>query len=81
MNFILIIFCQQVRAVVFDKTGTITYGTPMAARLSVFIEEKKLSLSRLLAILGTAEAASEHPIASGSKLFTFLTLTFSFFFH
>ncbi|KAF4524796.1 hypothetical protein B566_EDAN010171 [Ephemera danica] len=57
---------HKVRAVVFDKTGTITHGTPMAARLSVFIEERLLSLSRLLAILGTAEAASEHPIASGN---------------
>jgi len=56
---------HKVRVVVFDKTGTVTYGKPMVARISLFLKDQCLSLAHVLAVLGTAEASSEHPIASG----------------
>lgn len=54
----------QVQAVVFDKTGTVTHGVPRVARVAMFVEEKVFRFVELLAIAATAEASSEHPIAS-----------------
>ena len=56
---------MQIKAIVFDKTGTITHGVPMVARISIFVDEKLCSLTTLLSIIGTAEMSSEHPVASG----------------
>lgn len=54
----------QVRAIVFDKTGTVTHGVPRVARVATFVQDSVCSFVQLLAIAGTAEASSEHPIAS-----------------
>ncbi|XP_041357192.1 copper-transporting ATPase 1-like [Gigantopelta aegis] len=55
---------HQIKCVVFDKTGTVTHGIPRVSRVTMFVEEKDCSFASLLAIAGTAEASSEHPIAS-----------------
>merc|ERR1719245_1436277 len=57
---------HKVNTVVFDKTGTITHGKPTVAHLSLVQEwagSHVDSLATLLALLATAEASSEHPLA------------------
>jgi Cu+-exporting ATPase len=54
----------QIKAIVFDKTGTVTHGVPRVARVAMFVEDKVCTFVQLLAVAGTAEASSEHPIAS-----------------
>lgn len=46
----------------FDKTGTITYGVPKVMRVLLLGDMANLSLKKVLAIVGTAEASSEHPL-------------------
>ena len=48
----------------FDKTGTLTHGIPRDARVSLFVKEHVCPFIKFLAIAGTAESSSEHPIAS-----------------
>lgn len=52
----------QVQAVMFDKTGTITNGVPQVTRVLVLWDRAKLPLRKVLAVVGTAEASSEHPL-------------------
>lgn len=45
----------------FDKTGTLTYGVPQVTRVLVLWGVKD-PLRRILALVGSAEACSEHPL-------------------
>ncbi|GBN04455.1 Copper-transporting ATPase 1 [Araneus ventricosus] len=60
---------HKVKCVIFDKTGTITRGIPVMTRVSVFVDQNVFSFGKILAVAGTAEANSEHPIASAITSF------------
>ena len=50
---------------IFDKTGTITQGAPRVINILTFdTGQGDISGEQLLAIAGSAEANSEHPIGS-----------------
>lgn len=53
---------HKINTVVFDKTGTITHGTPRVMNLKMYVESGHISEMKLLAIIGTAETNSEHPL-------------------
>uniref|UniRef100_A0A8C3VDW4 P-type Cu(+) transporter n=1 Tax=Catharus ustulatus TaxID=91951 RepID=A0A8C3VDW4_CATUS len=53
-----------VKVVVFDKTGTITHGTPEVMQVKFLVEGNLLPRHKMLAILGTAESSSEHPLGA-----------------
>ena len=46
----------------FDKTGTITQGVPKVSRVLLLVDVATLPLRKVLAVVGTAEASSEHPL-------------------
>ncbi|KAI4455024.1 atp7 isoform b [Holotrichia oblita] len=52
---------HKVKAIMFDKTGTITKGTPEVAK--IWFQGDVLNPIIVLAALGSAEKDSEHPIA------------------
>uniref|UniRef100_H3CU51 P-type Cu(+) transporter n=1 Tax=Tetraodon nigroviridis TaxID=99883 RepID=H3CU51_TETNG len=54
---------HKIQSVVFDKTG-ITYGSPEVVQVKIVVEGNKMPRSRLLAIVGTAENNSEHPLGA-----------------
>ncbi|XP_029372161.1 copper-transporting ATPase 2 [Echeneis naucrates] len=53
---------HKIRVVMFDKTGTITNGVPRVTRVLVLWEMARMPLRKILAVVGTAEASSEHPL-------------------
>uniref|UniRef100_G3PQ40 Copper-transporting ATPase 2 n=1 Tax=Gasterosteus aculeatus aculeatus TaxID=481459 RepID=G3PQ40_GASAC len=55
---------HKIDVVMFDKTGTITYGVPRVTRVLVLWEVARMPLRRILALVGTAEASSEHPLGA-----------------
>lgn len=61
---------QKIRTIVFDKTGTITEGRPNVVDIRLFSENDRYwTLRRTLAIVGTAETASEHPLGLAIRAF------------
>ncbi|KAK7500531.1 hypothetical protein BaRGS_00008106 [Batillaria attramentaria] len=65
---------HKIRCIVFDKTGTVTHGVPRVARVSLFVDERTCSFAKVVAICGSAEASSEHPIAAAIVKYTKETL-------
>ncbi|VDK19482.1 unnamed protein product [Anisakis simplex] len=61
---------HKIKTVVFDKTGTITEGHPRLIRIHTFVSQATLPLRRMLAIIGSAESSSEHPL--GAAIATFV---------
>ncbi|KAM5125701.1 copper-transporting ATPase 1-like, partial [Mantella aurantiaca] len=55
---------HKVKTVVFDKTGTITHGSPVVMQVKVLVESNRMPTNKLLAIAGTAESNSEHPLGT-----------------
>ncbi|XP_029941953.1 copper-transporting ATPase 2-like [Salarias fasciatus] len=55
---------HKIGVVVFDKTGTITHGVPRVTRVLVLWEVARMPLRKILAVVGTAEASSEHPLGT-----------------
>ncbi|XP_036913481.1 copper-transporting ATPase 2 isoform X2 [Sturnira hondurensis] len=53
---------HKIKMVMFDKTGTITHGAPRVMRVLLLVDPATLPLRKLLAVVGTAEACSEHPL-------------------
>lgn len=48
----------------FDKTGTLTASQPSVDTVVQLAEKTSISRDMMLAIVGTAETGSEHPIAT-----------------
>ncbi len=57
---------SNIQAIIFDKTGTLTEGKPAVTNSVAFAAGKLAGLdeARLLQVAATAEADSEHPLAS-----------------
>ncbi|XP_062440626.1 copper-transporting ATPase 1 [Rhea pennata] len=53
---------HKVKVVVFDKTGTITHGTPEVMQVKFLGESNGIPRNKMLAMVGTAESNSEHPL-------------------
>ena len=57
----------QVNTVVFDKTGTLTHGKQEVVALKIFFDVTFMPWRLFLAIVGTAELKSEHPLGKALK--------------
>uniref|UniRef100_A0A8C0E4J1 Copper-transporting ATPase 2 n=1 Tax=Balaenoptera musculus TaxID=9771 RepID=A0A8C0E4J1_BALMU len=55
---------HKIKTVMFDKTGTITHGVPRVMRVLLLVDVATLPLRKVLAVVGTAEASSEHPLGA-----------------
>ncbi|KAL8181249.1 UNVERIFIED_CONTAM: ATPase Cu transporting protein 7A [Gekko kuhli] len=55
---------HKVKVVVFDKTGTVTHGTPVVMQVKILVESNRMSRAKILALIGTAESNSEHPLGT-----------------
>ncbi|KAH0630898.1 hypothetical protein JD844_004229 [Phrynosoma platyrhinos] len=55
---------HKVKVVVFDKTGTVTHGTPVVKQMKMLVESNRIPHNKILALVGTAESNSEHPLGS-----------------
>ncbi len=57
---------SKIQAIIFDKTGTLTEGKPAVTNVVAFAAGKVAGLDEtgLLQVAATAEADSEHPLAS-----------------
>ncbi|KAM6426907.1 copper-transporting ATPase 1 isoform 1-T2 [Liasis olivaceus] len=55
---------HKVKVVVFDKTGTITHGTPVVMQMKMLVESNWIPRKKVLALVGTAESHSEHPLGA-----------------
>ncbi|XP_051882485.1 copper-transporting ATPase 2-like [Pristis pectinata] len=55
---------HKINMVMFDKTGTITHGVPKVMRVGILRDVAELQLKKLLAVVGTAESSSEHPLGN-----------------
>lgn len=53
---------HKITTVIFDKTGTLTSGKPVVTEFSTF--SKFPDKNRVLQLVASAEASSEHPLAS-----------------
>ncbi|KFP19169.1 Copper-transporting ATPase 2, partial [Egretta garzetta] len=53
---------HKIKTVMFDKTGTITCGVPKVMRVLLLGDTAVLPLKKVLVVVGTAEASSEHPL-------------------
>ncbi|PXV87733.1 copper/silver-translocating P-type ATPase [Lachnotalea glycerini] len=51
---------SKVNTITFDKTGTVTYGSPKVTAIYSFLPE--ISLDEIYAYTASAEARSEHPL-------------------
>ncbi|CAD5231975.1 unnamed protein product [Bursaphelenchus xylophilus] len=60
---------QRINTVVFDKTGTITEGKPRVIKVVSLLNPDQLEFKTLVALVGSAESNSEHPI--GTALVSF----------
>jgi len=70
----------QVMSIVFDKTGTLTHGVQRVSHVVMFVPRTDISLQTVLAIAGSAESSSEHPIGAAivsyvKKVFFFVLVT------
>ena len=77
----------KIKTVIFDKTGTLTVGRPNVVATNVFNEGVSIEWKEFMAIAGTAEMQSEHPLGIAlkdraievSSFFVFFVFNLSFF--